>query len=80
MRKMLVILLSAVLAVSAAYAGGNAEQESGPVTLQVWHRWSGDSEARLNEIVAGFEAANPDIDIEVTAKPGEYIDLLQHDQ
>ena len=77
MRKMLVILLSAVLAVSAAYAGGNAEQESGPVTLQVWHRWSGDSEARLNEIVAGFEAANPDIDIEVTAKPGEYIDLLQ---
>lgn len=77
MKRILVLSLCMMLALSSVFAGGSSEKESGPITLQVWHRWSGDSEARLNEIVDNFEAANPDIKIEVTAKPGEYIDLLQ---
>ena len=52
-----------MLALSSVFAGGDSEKESGPITLQVWHRWSGDSEARLNEIVDNFEAANPDIKV-----------------
>ena len=72
MKRIIPVILALALAVSS-FVPAFADT----VTLSLWHRWSGANEAALNEVVAAFEAANPDIKIEVTAKPGEYIDLLQ---
>ena len=77
MKRFLVFSLCMMLIMTSVFAGGASEQESGPVTLRIWHRWSGVNDTRLNEIVQNFEAKNPDIKVEVTSKPGEYIDLLQ---
>lgn len=77
------IAVIAVLLAAAACLfgqGGNEKKEStqaGPVEIQLWHRWGGGTEQKLNEVVAAFEAENPDIKVNVTAKPGEYMDLLQ---
>lgn len=73
MKKLLSILLMIIFTLSALPAFAAAE----PVTLTLWHRWSGPNEAALLEVVAAFEAANPEVKIEVTGKPGEYFELLQ---
>lgn len=48
-----------------------------PSPLNLWHRWSGTNEEILAECVAQFEAEHPNIKIEITAKAGEYFELLQ---
>ena len=73
MKKLLSILLMMIFMLSALPAFAASE----PVTLSLWHRWSGPNEAALLEVVAAFEAANPQVKIEVTGKPGEYFELLQ---
>ncbi len=73
MKKLISILLTLVLLMASACALAAEE----PVTLTLWHRWSGPNEAALLEVVAAFEAANPGVKIEVTGKPGEYFELLQ---
>jgi hypothetical protein len=72
--KKLVVLLLALTLVFASLGGAQAEEQT---TLNLWHRWSGTNEAILNQCIEQFEAQNPGIKIEVTAKAGEYFELLQ---
>ena len=73
MKKLLSIILVLIMALAALPALAQEE----PVTLTLWHRWSGPNEAALLEIIAAFEEANPNVKIDVTGKPGEYFELLQ---
>jgi multiple sugar transport system substrate-binding protein len=73
MKKVFTILL--VLSMMLVLA--NISFAEDPVTLQLWHRWSGNNEKVLAEVVAAFEADHPEVNIEITAKPGEYFELLQ---
>ncbi len=73
MKKLLVMLLLAAMLVSSLGIASAQEQ----VTVNLWHRWSGKNEEILNQSVAQFEANNPGINIEITAKAGEYFELLQ---
>ncbi|MDD7200201.1 MAG: extracellular solute-binding protein [Sphaerochaetaceae bacterium] len=81
MKKLAIALASAMMLMpSMAFANGSSEkapQQSGPVQLTLWHRWSGANADYLQKVVDAFEAKNPDIQIAVVAKPGEYIQLLQ---
>ena len=73
MKKLMVILLALVIAVSSASFALAEEQ----TTITLWHRWSGTNEEILNQCVAQFEEQNPGIKFEITAKAGEYFELLQ---
>lgn len=73
MRKMLVLVLALIVAVSSA-SFAMAEEE---VTLNLWHRWSGTNEEILSQCVTQFEEQNPGVKVEITAKAGEYFELLQ---
>ena len=75
MRKMLSMGLALILAVMLmGTASATAEEQ---VTINLWHRWSSLTEEALLNVIAGFEEANPNIHVEVTAKSGEYFALLQ---
>jgi multiple sugar transport system substrate-binding protein len=69
---MVMVLTLALLLTSFSIAFAQEQ-----TTLNLWHRWSGKNEEILNQCIAQFEAKNPDINIEVTAKAGEYFELLQ---
>ena len=43
-----------------------ATQAAEPVTIQYWHTHSDPETAQLEKVVAAFEAANPDINVETT--------------
>ena len=73
-KKLTALALALILALSMT-AVGYAEEDQ--VTINLWHRWSSGTEAALMDVIAGFEAANPNIHVEVTAKSGEYFALLQ---
>jgi multiple sugar transport system substrate-binding protein len=73
MKKNIALLLALVMMLGLASAAVAEEK----VTLNVWHRWSGSTEALVQEIVDAFSAANPDVEVVVTAKAGEYFELLQ---
>lgn len=45
--------------------------------LLLWHRWSGTLESLVAECVDAFEAENPDIEVEIVSKTGEYFNMLQ---
>lgn len=74
MKKLTGIILAFVLTLSMV---ATAYAQEGQVTINLWHRWSGKTEAALTEVIKGFEAANPGVHVEVTAKSGEYFALLQ---
>lgn len=74
MRKSLAFVLSLMMLLGMM-AGVSVAEEQRTVTL--WHRWSGNNEAILKQVVEQFEAANPDIKVEITGKSGQYFDLLQ---
>ncbi|QQO10698.1 extracellular solute-binding protein [Breznakiella homolactica] len=76
MKKVLVLLL--VLLPVILFAGGKKEMDDTVTTIQLWHRYSGRTEQAINTVIASFEEQNPNIKIEVTAKPGEYIELLHN--
>lgn len=78
MKKLLITALLLSLTMFA-FAGGQSDSSktSGVTELQLWHRWSGANEKALDDVVAAFMAENPDVVIETTAKPGEYMELLQ---
>ena len=71
MKKMLTLVLVLILAIPSLALADDT------VTLTAWHRWSGTNEAVFQELVDAFEAKNPSIKIEVVAKAGQYLDLLQ---
>ena len=73
MKKLSVLLLVLAMTLSMALCASAEEQ----VTLNLWHRWSGTNETILNDCVAQFEAENPGVKVAVTAKAGEYFELLQ---
>ena len=72
-KRYLSMLLALIL--TLALCGGVSAQEQ--VTLNLWHRWGGATEEAVQEVIEAFEAANPDVKVEVTAKAGEYFELLQ---
>lgn len=74
MKKILAILLMVTLTLSLSLSVALAEEKR---TVTLWHRWSGNNEAILKEVVEAFEAQNPDIRVEITGKSGQYFDLLQ---
>ncbi|QQO10697.1 ABC transporter substrate-binding protein [Breznakiella homolactica] len=76
MRKGIALLLAAMLP-GILFAGGKKEMDDSVTTIQLWHRYSGRNEASLNQIITLFEAQNPDIKVEVTPTPGEFMELLQ---
>ena len=73
MKKFFAMLLAVVMLASCA---GFAMADE-PTTITVWHRWSGSNEAFLNEVLDAFQAEHPEVKIEVSAKAGEYFELLQ---
>jgi len=78
MKKTLAILMLVMVLIPASlFAAGNAEAESSVANITLWHRWSGANKDYLQQVVDSFMAKNPDIQIEVVAKPGEYMELLQ---
>lgn len=72
MKKLMAILLSPIIVTSCGCVAFAEE-----MTIILWHRWSGTNEEILNECIAQFEAQNPGIKFEITAKAGEYFELLQ---
>jgi len=55
------LLLVVIIALVAGVAGAQAQE---PVTLLVWDQWGEDPEAvYMDELIAAFEEANPNIDI-----------------
>ena len=74
MRKLLSILLAALIVMTAC-APALAQTE--PHTITIMHRWTGTNEAILGKVIEAFEAANPDVHVEVVAMAGQYFDLLQ---
>ncbi|QQO10063.1 extracellular solute-binding protein [Breznakiella homolactica] len=77
MKKFIVLLAGIALLPGIIWAGGKKDMDN-TVTLQLWHRYSGKLEAAVLQIISDFETQNPDIKIEVTSKPGEFIELLQN--
>lgn len=72
--KKYLVLVFALAVVLSSFGIASAQEQT---TLNLWHRWSGKNEEILNQCVAQFEAKNPGINIEITAKAGEYFELLQ---
>ena len=74
MNKKLIKLLSVSLAcvsaislASCAVGGGGGGVEDDPSTLEIMAWNAGGTTEELNRIVKAFEAANPDIDVDLTA-------------
>lgn len=76
-RAMIFFMLVAILVTLPLFATGEKEVSSEQTNITLWHRWSGDNNKYLQEVVDAFTAKNPDVTIEVVAKPGEYMELLQ---
>lgn len=71
-----IVSLLLILLVTPVFAGGSKEA-SDATKISLWHRWSGDNEKFLQQTIDAFTEQNPDIEIEVVAKAGEYMELLQ---
>ena len=74
MKKALSLFLTLILLAGVMCAPALADEKQ---SITVWHRWSGSTEAALLEVIDMFRAANPNIEVNVTAKSGEYFELLQ---
>jgi len=74
MKKFIAVILAAILVMTLATA---ASAEQPKQKLLLWHRWSGTLENLVAECVDAFEKANPDIDVEIVSKTGEYFNMLQ---
>lgn len=67
--KVRVIALVATLVLVGALAWASGQQESAadkPVTIEYWHTMSDPETAQLKNVIADFEAANPNITVEAT--------------
>lgn len=73
MKKLMAILIAMLLILSCSCMAGAEEK----TVINVWHRWGGNNELYLNEVLENFEKEYPQYDIEITAKAGEYFELLQ---
>lgn len=73
MKKSICILLVLVFMLSVS----GAALADDVTTITLWHRWSGANDAYINQVISEFEAANPTVKVEVSAKAGEYFELLQ---
>lgn len=47
----------------------NAQRPVTPVTLTLWHSWSGAKRSALNSLARSYEQANPDIRIRLESRP-----------
>ena len=70
-------VLACILALALVFLMSCAALAQEQTTIKLWHRWSGNNEEILARMVSEFEAANPGIKVEITAKAGEYFELLQ---
>ena len=78
MKKALTILLIALIAMTTVFAGGASESSSeGGVTTLTLAFWDVSQNNYINVVIDAFEAANPDIKIELQDTPStEYITKL----
>ena len=74
MKKILSLCIALAILMTVLAVPAMAESKK---TISVWHRWSGGTEAALLEVIDMYRAAHPDVDVQVTAKSGEYFELLQ---
>lgn len=72
----LVVLAAAVLAVAACGNGGSGDSNNGgKVTMTFWHNaTTGDGKAFWDKTVADFEAANPNVKIDIQSIQNEDLD------
>ena len=78
MKKFIVLSLVALMAISSVFAGGAKEAAANDgVTTLTFAVWDYTQNAYLSKAIAAFEAANPDIKIEVQDSPAaDYITKL----
>ena len=78
MKKALTVLLIALIAMTTVFAGGASESSSeGGVTTLTLAFWDVSQNNYINVVIDAFEAANPDIKIELQDTPStEYITKL----
>ena len=78
MKKLIVFSLVALMAISSVFAGGSKEaaSDNGVKTL-TFAVWDYTQNAYLSKAIAAFEAANPDIKIEVQDSPRKYIEIVK---
>ena len=77
MKKALTVLLIALIAMTTVFAGGASESSSeGGVTTLTLAFWDVSQNNYINVVIDAFEAANPDIKIELQDTPStEYITI-----
>ena len=77
MKKALTVLLIALIAMTSVFANGASESSEDGVTTLTLAFWDVSQNNYINEVIAAFEAANPDIKIELQDTPStEYITKL----
>ena len=77
MKKALTVLLIALIAMTSVFANGASESSKGGVTTLTLAFWDVAQNNYINEVIAAFEAANPDIKIELQNTPStEYVTKL----
>lgn len=64
MKKIIMVLAAGLLLAPAVFAGGGAEEETGPITLTYWTHEDPNRTALEERLIAEFESANPDVTIE----------------
>ena len=78
MKKLFSVLLIALVAMTGVFANGSSETASSDgVTTITFASWDTSQNAYLYDVIAAFEAQNPDIRVEVQdTPPAEYITKL----
>jgi arabinogalactan oligomer/maltooligosaccharide transport system substrate-binding protein len=71
----LALLLIACLLVTACAKKEPAPAEAGPVTITVWHQWSGDYLTTIEEAFADYTAEHPNVTIDLS-KPEDTSNAL----
>jgi multiple sugar transport system substrate-binding protein len=79
--KMLCVLVLLLSLIGMVFAGGDQAAgggaSKGPVILNLWHWWSGLNENVMKELTEGFNAKNPDVNVNPVLAGSSYMELLQ---
>ena len=82
-RKLLLVFVAALFIIPGCLDFGGTEEQSttsndGPITIEVWHTFAAESkeEETFTNAVRDFEAANPNITVEITLVPFGNADQL----
>lgn len=77
MKKLATVFLVALIAMTSSFASGSAEASSDGITTLTFAAWDMSQSLYIYEVIEAFEAANPDIRIEVQDTPSaDYVTRL----